>query len=250
VADEAEGSVLVIAVVERDVVRLSVDTSGEPLHRRGWRLATAKAPLRETLAAALVLLSGWDRRTPLLDPFCGSGTVAIEAALLARQVAPGLGRTFAFERWPGHDVEAWAALREAAAASSAAAAAARPAGPTVVASDRDEGAVEAARANATRAGVAADVEIVRRSVSDVTPPPGGPGAVVTNPPHGRRLSAGRDLVPVYGRFGSVVRRRLPGWRVAFLTSSVRYQTATRLAVSEVRKIDLGGQSVRVVLAMS
>src|SRR6185436_17128989 len=95
----------------RDRCTISADTSGESLHKRGWRRYQGRAPLAETLAAAVVLESGWDRRSPLLDPFCGSGTILVEAALLAEGSAPGsFGRPFGFETWPGHDAEAWRTL--------------------------------------------------------------------------------------------------------------------------------------------
>jgi putative N6-adenine-specific DNA methylase len=216
---------LVLVRIERDLCTLSVDASGEPLHKRGYRQATGKAPLRETLAAAVLLASGWDARQPLLDPFCGSGTLAIEAALLARRRAPGAARRFAFEAWPGFDPALWARLRAEAAARSAAA----PAPPPILASDRDAGAVAAARANAQRAGVADDVALAQRAVSKLEAP-AGPGFVVTNPPHGVRLARGGDLRDLYARFGAVLRARCPGWTAALLSSHARLQAATGLAL--------------------
>jgi putative N6-adenine-specific DNA methylase len=168
--------------------------------------------LRETLAAALLLASGWDARSPLLDPFCGAGTIVIEAALLARRRAPGRARSFAFMAWSDFDATAWNALLTAADARADAA----PPPPPIAAADRDAGAVAAAAANAERAGVARDLTLSQRTLSELEPP-GGRGWLVTNPPHGVRLSRGRDLRDLYARLGQVLRARCPGWRVALLS---------------------------------
>lgn len=133
----------------RDDCTISLDSSGELLHRRGYRLASGKAPLRETLAAGLILASGWDSATPLLDPFAGSGTIPIEAALLARRIPPGRHRTFAFHRWPSWNPERWTLLLETADAQSLDKAPA-----AILASDRDAGAIAAATANAGRCDAA------------------------------------------------------------------------------------------------
>ncbi|MDE2489840.1 MAG: class I SAM-dependent RNA methyltransferase, partial [Elusimicrobia bacterium] len=138
---EAQG---VLVRLEDDAASIELDSSGEGLDRRGWRLASAKAPLKETLAAALVLASGWDRRATLLDPFCGSGTIAIEAALWAAGLPPARERRYAFMDWPGFDAASWERERRDARGAPAAPF------PRILASDRDEGAVAAARANAAR----------------------------------------------------------------------------------------------------
>src|SRR5581483_9022790 len=139
-----------------DVWTLSVDSSGELLHRRGWRMENAQAPLRETLAAAILRLCEWDPATPLVDPMCGAGTFPVEACALAMRLAPGLERSFAFERWPGFDAAAWARLREEARARALGAPPAAIAG-----SDHDARAVEAARRNAERCGILPHVAIAR-----------------------------------------------------------------------------------------
>ncbi len=105
---------LVVVRVANDQVTISVDSSGTLLHKRGYRQAIAKAPLRETLAAAIIMASGWDRQSPLLDPFCGSGTIPIEAAMMALGIPPGADRHFAFMDWPGFDAELWQQVRKAA----------------------------------------------------------------------------------------------------------------------------------------
>ncbi len=141
---------LILARLLNDQVTLSLDSSGALLHRRGYRLETAKAPLRETLAAALLLASGWDRSSPLLDPFCGSGTIAIEAARMALGIPPGAQRSFAFMDWPGFQPQLWGEILSAAAVPEPLASI-----PAIQASDRDAGAIRIAQANAERAGVAA-----------------------------------------------------------------------------------------------
>jgi putative N6-adenine-specific DNA methylase len=200
----------VIVRLMDDRVTVSLDSSGTILHKRGYRQAVAKAPLRETLAAAILLASGWDRVSPLLDPFCGSGTIPIEAALMAAGVPPGAGRRFAFMNWPGYDEAAWKGLLAEAGAGSKEM-------PPILASDRDAGAIRMAQANAERAGVADRIEFKCQAVSALTPPP-GPGWVVTNPPYGLRVSEGKDLRNLYAQFGNVLREKCPGWQVAVLCS--------------------------------
>ncbi len=161
---------LVVVRVSRDRFTISVDSSGAPLHERGWRQATAKAPLRESVAAALLLAAGWDPATPLVDPMCGSGTIPIEAALLAAGRAPGGGRDFAFRRWPCFEPGTWASVTATADSPVAPT-------PVILGADRDAGAVESARSNAERAGVADLVEFRQAPVSDLEAPGGGPPAV-------------------------------------------------------------------------
>ncbi len=145
-----EGAQRVFVRVLNDVVTVSLDASGDSLHRRGYRGAAGKAPLRETLAAAVVLASGWDARSALIDPFCGSGTIAIEAAMIARRMAPGRHRSFAFQAWPSFSAAAWERLLRGADGDVVAKC------PPIIASDRDAGAVAAAVANAAAAGVGGD----------------------------------------------------------------------------------------------
>jgi putative N6-adenine-specific DNA methylase len=217
---------LVVVRLFRNRCTVSVDSSGALLHRRGYRLATAKAPLRETLAAGMLLASGWDGRAPLLDPFCGSGTIPIEAALWARAIAPGKDRRFAFMDWPDFAADVWEKVRAAAIAAE------RDAAPSILASDRDAGAIRAAEANAARAGVAGDITFACQAVSAIAPPT-RPGWVVTNPPYGVRVSAANDLRNLYAQFGNVLRARCPGWHVAFLCNALPLiqQTHMRLDTS-------------------
>jgi putative N6-adenine-specific DNA methylase len=191
----------------RDVATVSLDSSGPPLHRRGWRQATAKAPLRETLAASLLLASGWDGRAPLIDPFCGSGTIPIEASLLAMRAAPGRDRSFAFERWPTFDTGRWSRLLAGARADEVA----RPV--DIAGMDRDAGAIEAATANAARAGV--DVELSCQALSALSLP-SRPGWLVTNPPYGVRVGEERGLRDLYDRLGAILAGPAAGWTVGLL----------------------------------
>ncbi len=230
---------LVLVRLLDDLCTVSVDSSGALLHRRGYRLATAKAPLRETLAAAMLLASGWEGTAPLLDPFCGSGTIPIEAAWLARRRAPGAARRFAFMEWPGFAADVWE--EELAAARAAE----RETLPPLLASDRDAGAIRAAEANAARAGVAEALTFACQAVSAITPPP-GPGWVVTNPPYGVRVSADKDLRNLYAQLGNVLRLRCPGWQVALLCSSLPLLQQTRLPLDTSRAWVNGG--LRVFLA--
>ncbi|HLF25713.1 MAG TPA: THUMP domain-containing protein [Anaerolineae bacterium] len=216
-SETAPAAQLILARLDHDHCTISVDASGELLHRRGYRLATAKAPLRETLAAGMLLASGWDTRAPLLDPFCGSGTIAIEAALLAYGLPPGRARRFAFMDWPDYAAALWQALLADPEQPST-----HAVRPIIQASDRDAGAIAAARANAERAGVADRIEFTCRAVSAIEPP-AFPGWVVTNPPYGVRVSQKHDLRNLYAQLGHVLRAKCPGWRIALLTNSVQLQ---------------------------
>ena len=205
-----------------DVVTVSLDATGPALFKRGWRGPAGRAPMRETLAAALVLASGWDRRSPLVDPFCGSGTVAIEAAMIARRMAPGRRRSFAFQQWPTFSADAWGRLLRGADGDVI------DRCPPILASDRDDGAVAAAQENAAAAGVGEQVDVQRRSISDLTLPARA-GWLVTNPPYGRRVggeggagagagAGGGDVRDLYDRFGQVLRASGAGWRIAVLAA--------------------------------
>ena len=202
---------LVVVRLYRNHCTISIDSSGELLHRRGYRQAVAKAPLRETLAAAMLLASDWDGVSPLLDPFCGSGTIAIEAALLSQGIPPGARRRFAFMDWPGYDPGVWQELLNASSPKSP------PKAPIIQASDRDTGAIRMAQANAERAGVAYLIEFSQKVLSAIEPPPGS-GWIVTNPPYGMRVSENRDLRNLYAQIGNVLRQHCPSWQAAILCS--------------------------------
>jgi len=199
----------------RDRCTLSVDTSGDSLHKRGWRKFQGRAPLAETLAAGIVLLSGWDRRSPLVDPFCGSGTILIEAAWIAGGVAPGhLRRSFGFERWIGHQAERWRALVAASRARAS-----WPARLVLEGSDSDAHAIEGARENLAAAGLEGRVRLEVRDVALFAPKRGWNAWIVTNPPYGERVGRDRDLDLVYRRFGALLRERCGGYHAAILSGN-------------------------------
>lgn len=238
----ADAAQLFVVRFEHDRCTISADTSGELLHRRGYRQAVARAPLRETLAAAMLAAVGYDTAKPLVDPFCGSGTLPIEAAMLARRIAPGLARDFVCEQWPESDAGAWRSAREEAAARVLPAAAA-----PIVGSDRDEGAIAASRANAERAGVGADVEFVHRAVSELAVPEGR-GLLITNPPYGIRVGERAPLRDLYARLGQIARTKCAGWQIALLSADHTLDSHTGLDFRAVLRTGNGGIPVRVVVA--
>jgi putative N6-adenine-specific DNA methylase len=210
--DDADDTAqLFIVRMADNVCTISADAAGAPLYRRGYRQAIAKAPLRETLAAAMLLGAGWTGTSALVDPMCGSGTLAIEGALIARRIAPGASRSFAAERWPTARSTVWSAAR-AVAASNVLENAAAP----IVASDRDDGAIVAACSNAERAGVAVNVEFARATISEVHAPADS-GLLITNPPYGIRVGDVSGLRDLYATFGRVATQRFSGWRCAVLS---------------------------------
>ncbi|MEO1331476.1 MAG: class I SAM-dependent RNA methyltransferase [Pseudomonadota bacterium] len=219
----ADAALRVLVRIERDVCEISVDASGEPLHKRGFKQQTAKAPLRETLAAPMLRLCGYRGSEPVVDPMCGAGTFPIEAAEIALGLAPGRARRFAFEDLAGFDPAAWDALKAKAAARP------QPAGrPRMRGADRDAGAVAAARANAERAGVGEVCDFAEQPVSALERPDGPPGLLIVNPPYGERIGGAKRLQPLYAAFGAVARERFSGWRVGLITSEDALARATGL----------------------
>lgn len=237
-----EDAVLFVVRLVRDGCTVSADASGELLHRRGYRQALAKAPLRETLAAALLAASGWDRVASLVDPLCGSGTIPIEAALMGRGIAPGALRSFAAERWPGLSAAVAAEVR----AELAATAVDRAAG-AIVGSDRDAGAIEAARANSERAGTSADVELKIHALSQMPIPAGEPGWIVANPPYGVRVGESDRVRDLWAQLGNVLRQRAPGWRVALLSPDPALERQLQLPLRVAAQTSNGGIPVRIVV---
>jgi putative N6-adenine-specific DNA methylase len=227
--------------VYRDTVTISVDSSGPLLHQRGYRLATAKAPLRENLGAAVILAVEWDPSRPFLDPFAGSGTLPIEAALIARRIPPGWKRSFAFQHWPGFEGGAWREVR------SRAEAAILPRAPApIFGSDRDAGAIEAATANAGRAGVAGDITWRCAAVSQAVTTE-EPGWIVSNPPYGVRVGEARMLRDLYARLGQLARERYRHWTVALLAADPGLMAATGLDLDEALRFRNGGIPVRLAV---
>lgn len=222
VATESDDDAVVVKVrIDNDVCTISVDTSGEPLHRRGHKEAVSKAPLRETMAALFLRQCGFDGTQPVVDPMCGSGTFILEAAEIAAGLSPGRSRAFAFERLASFDPAAYAALAEKGAA---------PVAPTArfFGSDRDAGAIRMSTANAERAGVADWTEFRQQTVSDLMPPEGPAGLVMVNPPYGGRIGEKKDLFPLYRALGQTLLTRFAGWRVGLVTSEPALAKATTL----------------------
>lgn len=203
------------AFLDATHLTLYLGTTGDSLFKRGFRQSTVDAPLRENLAAGIIQLTGWNGTTSLLDPLCGGGTIPLEAAMIARRIAPGLGRRFAFELFSNFDQALWNTVQAQARAKQL------PASPVpIFASDRDAQAVQTAKEQFTRAGVANDITLTQKDLFDLTPPQ-EPGVMVMNPPYGVRLGTQGDLDVFYPKLGSWLKTRCVGWRVYLFTGDLR-----------------------------
>lgn len=212
-------------LTERDFT-LYLDTTGEPLFKRGWRIAAREAPLRENLAAGILSLAGWTPGTPLLDPMCGSGTILFEAAHMALEVTPGLGRHFAFEKFNSFNARRWCELIQQSVARQ------RPkTGLAIYGSDRSGDALKSARTNLAAAGLDKVVTLQKTDVLDIAAP-AREGVIVTNPPYGVRLGEQQQLAEFYPKLGDVLKKRFSGWRVYLLSADMRLPKLIRLAVSK------------------
>jgi putative N6-adenine-specific DNA methylase len=236
---DAASHALVIVRVAHDTCLISADSSGELLHRRGYRLRTAKAPMRETLAAAMLLAAGWDAGAPLVDPFCGSGTIPIEAALIARRLPPGARRRFAFERWPGFSAPRWRRMVDAALGAASTTA------PAVIhGSDRDAGAIAAARDNAARAGVAHDIAFAQQPLASVALPDTA-GWIVTNPPYGVRVGDRENARDLYAQLGRLLTTTARDWRAVVMLADRSLGRETGVAFRRLLRTTNGGIPVEV-----
>lgn len=208
------------ARIEDDLCTISLDTSGEALHKRGFKQFVGKAPLRETMAALFLRACGYDGRETVVDPMCGSGTFVLEAVEIAAALAPGRARAFTFEHLSSFDAGAVQALRGAIGPAT---------GPvTCFGFDRDQSAISGAQTNADRAGVAARTNFACQPISDLQPPPGPPGLVMVNPPYGARIGNRKLLFGLYGTLGQVLKDRFTGWRVGLVTSDAGLAKSTQL----------------------
>lgn len=234
--------VTLAARLVHDEVTISIDLAGEPLHRRGYRLDPGRAPLREDLAAALVIASGWEGTTPLLDPMCGSGTIAIEAAMIGAKIAPGLAREFAITRTKmanPPDVER--ARRDARAQQTAPVA--------IHASDRDPRAAERTKQNAARAGVAIEVQHAPLSSIAIEGLVDRGTFVVTNPPWGERLDdAGAGLDRLHGALGALTRRLGKNAHLAMLAADTRTARSVGVPLKSAFLTDAGGIKVHALVS--
>lgn len=202
---------------------VSIDTSGELLHKRGFKEDVAGAPVRETMAALLLQACGYSGEEPVFDPMCGSGTFVTEAAEIAAGLAPGRARSFAFEQFATFDAERYSPIRERALSKAAKDTAICHRG-----SDRATGAISASQANAERAGLTDLTSFHQSTLREVTPLDGPKGLVIVNPPYGSRLGEKQELTALYKAFGEVMRERFAGWRVGLLTSHDDLAKATGL----------------------
>lgn len=231
--------VLVLARFEQNTCTISVDTSGDLLHRRGHRVETARAPLRETMAAAILRYAGFDPAEPFVDPMCGSGTLVLEAALWALRRAPGVEREFAFMDFADFDAKLWAQLRDEAATN------ARDTLPApVIGADANAAAAAAAHGNLDRAGLASLVEVRHVPIHRLSPPR-EPGLVCFNPPFGGRVGSPGSLGALYGKAGDALRERFVGWRYGVLTADEAMWKAMRLRYDAAFPMLHGGTRVRL-----
>jgi putative N6-adenine-specific DNA methylase len=216
-------------LTDRDFT-LYLDTTGEPLFKRGQRIATGEAPLRENLAAGILRLAGWTPGTPLLDPLCGSGTILLEAAHMVLDIAPGLGRHFTFEKFKNFAARDWRELLQKTAGRQKPKVAL-----PIYGSDLSGDVLKAARANLVASGLERVVSLQRVSVLEISAP-ATEGIIVTNPPYGVRLGEQQALAEFYPKLGDVLKKQFSGWRAYLLTADMRLPKLIRLAAS--RRIPL------------
>jgi putative N6-adenine-specific DNA methylase len=229
----AEDAALRVMVrIEDDLVTISLDTTGESLHKRGFKEGVAKAPMRETMAAMFLAQCGFDGSQTVLDPMCGSGTFVIEAAEIALGLKPGRERSFAFEHLPGFDRAAWDAMRAPAPP--------RPVAARFYGSDRDAGAIRMATENAARAGVSDYVQFTQQSIELLEPPESPPGLIIINPPYGTRIGNKAPLLGLHRTMGNVIRAKFAGWKVGIVTSDKDLAKATGLGLELVQPTVLHG----------
>ncbi|NMA87302.1 MAG: class I SAM-dependent RNA methyltransferase [Tissierellia bacterium] len=212
----------------KDIATLTIDTSGEGLHKRGYRLDSVEAPLKETLAAALVQLSYWNKDRLLLDPFCGSGTIPIEAAMIGKNMAPGLNRNFASEEWPRvkreywHDARrtAWEVMNEDKL--------------NIIGSDIDKEAIKAAKENAENIGLEEDIKFIVKDIRDLKINDQY-GVIISNPPYGERLGNKKEIEELYIDMGKIF-KKLDTYSIYILTSNEDFEKLYGKEASRRRKL--------------
>lgn len=216
----ADAPITIKVRIDDNRVTISVDTSGESLHKRGHKEAVGKAPMRETLASLMLRECGYDGVEPVLDPMCGSGTFVIEAAEIAMGLYPGRTRDFAFQHLKTYDEGKWDAMRKVDHIHHPA--------QHFYGSDRDAGAIRMATANAERAGVGEHITFQNLSAADIKRPNGPPGLIICNPPYGGRIGNKNMLYGVYAGLGDALKKEFAGWRVGLVTSEAGLAKATGL----------------------
>lgn len=213
----------------KDIATLTIDTSGPGLHKRGYRLDSVEAPLKETLAAALVQLSYWNKNRLLLDPFCGSGTIPIEAAMIGKNMAPGLNRNFASEEWPRVKREYWHnARREAWDLMD------REPNLNIIASDIDKAAIKAAKENAENIGLEEDIKFMVKDIKNLNIKDKY-GVIITNPPYGERLGEKKEIDKLYKDMGEIF-KPLDTYSIYVLTSNEDFEKLYGKSASRKRKL--------------
>ncbi len=236
IADDA--ALVIKARIDDDMCTVSVDTSGESLHKRGSKEAVGKAPMRETLASLFLRDCGFSGTEPVVDPMCGSGTFVIEAAEIAAGLWPGRARAFAFEQLAHFDARDYAKLRQSMVT--------RESGQIFHGFDRDAGAIAMAKANAARAGVGDFAVFQQQAISGLAPPAGAAGLVIINPPYGARIGNKKPLRDLYAAIGKVLLQRFSGWRVGLIATDKDLIAATGLPILPKSKPILHG-GLRVYL---
>jgi putative N6-adenine-specific DNA methylase len=219
--DRGNPDVRIHAFLEEAKGTLYLDTSGEALFKRGWRMDVADAPIRENLAAGIVMLTGWKFDQPLLDPMCGGGTFLSEAAAMARGRAPGAKRGFGFQKLGGFDPKTWERITHEPAS---------PAEPRLYGSDNDPEALKAARRNLGAAGVERWVKLEQSDVLERTAPEPA-GILIANPPYGERIGSPEELAALYPKLGDALKKRFAGWNCFFFTADMRLPKLIRLQPS-------------------
>jgi putative N6-adenine-specific DNA methylase len=210
--DRTSPDVRVHAFLEERRGTLYLDTSGEPLFKRGWRAGAADAPLRENLAAGILMLAGWQPDAVLLDPMCGGGTFLVEAGAMARGRAPGARRTFGFEKLAAHDAGLWGKVKRETGPQERA--------PRLYGSDTDPKVLNAARRNLAAAGVERWATLERSDVLERSAPAAS-GVLVMNPPYGERMGSAEELAGFYPKLGDALKQRFAGWRCYIFTADLR-----------------------------
>jgi len=219
--DRADPDVRVHVFLEETKGVFYLDTSGEALFKRGWRAAATEAPLRENLAAGLVMLSGWRPGEPLLDPMCGGGTILAEAAAMARGRAPGAKRRFGFEKLSVFNSKLWEEIQPEAKSSTS---------PNLFGSDNDPKALALARRNLAEAGIERWVTLEQADILE-RPAPAASGVMIANPPYGERLGGEAELASFYPKLGGALKKNYAGWRCFFFTADMRLPKLIRLQPS-------------------
>ncbi|HET8608968.1 MAG TPA: THUMP domain-containing protein [Burkholderiales bacterium] len=219
--DTRRPDVRIHAFLTRDEITLYLDTSGDALFKRGRRDAAGTAPLRENLAAGILRLAGWSPEMPLLDPMCGSGTFLIEAALIALDIAPGINRSFGFEKLANFDERRWRTLKDNALRRH------KSIRPAIFGADIDAVAINNARSNLALAGLDEAVQLTRASVLDLSAPAPA-GVLVANPPYGVRVGEPEKLAAFYPKLGDVLKRNFAGWRALLFSADPQLPKLIRL----------------------